>query len=123
MSNTANLACHGHRMSRQLSWGPILLDLSAEDVIDFGWDPVGERIRLVTRSPEHVATRRGSLISVQMSKEQLRGLVALSTQLLKLVDSGQQPGERPLPAESRVTEEPGLDSPDAPRLGGAGKES
>jgi hypothetical protein len=92
-------------------FGPIILDLEPDDIVEFGWDPEERVVRLVTRSRDHVRRRVGSYFNVHMSPEQLEEMLTAGGALLRMIKAGRVPGDRPLPADSPVVEEIGSSDP------------
>lgn len=97
--------------NRILHFGPLMLEMESEDFADVGYDPETEKCRIVTRTPEHAAARKGSLVSLQMDVDQLRQLVVQAANLVRMIDEGRTPGDRPvsdipieLPAPGAVKE-------------------
>lgn len=86
-------------MSRRVEMGPILITLDGDDRIDFGYNPDNpeeEQVRFVTRGPEHVRTGRGSIVSLNISVQQLRAIAEQSVFLVRMIEAGRYPGDRPL---------------------------
>lgn len=86
-------------MKRLIEMGPVIVSLEGDDRIDFGYNPdnpEGEQVRLVTRGPEHLRTGRGSIVSLNISVSQLRMIAEQSAFLLRMIEAGRYPGDRPV---------------------------
>lgn len=86
---------------RNLTWGPLVLELATGDILDFAYNPEQEHIRLITRTPEQIRDRKGSMFSIVMDPAQLRTLADKAVALAIMIENGRVPGDRPAPQDVR----------------------